>query len=296
MTQKLIYHGLVSRHAPLAIDLEIMRRTGFQGLEVSAMKMRAALESGITEQELSGWFHGIDVPGIGFLLDIERQSPLLDALIKDAHDLFRLAVIAGAKGVQVLTGPIQVQAVQAFAAGGNSGLYEGVLRLPRQEQMQITAVNLARLADIAAEYGLLLYLEALAWSPLNKLGDQVELIARADRPNLRLVVDLWHCYASGDRPEDVAALPRDLIYGVHVCDSLAYDGGVPDEVVLRDVPTGKGVLNLQDWVDAVKATGYEGWWSCELFCRRQHQENSFVVARTLYDQMARLIGTDSIAG
>jgi len=296
MTQKLIYHGLVSRHAPLAIDLEIMRRTGFQGLEVSAMKMRAALESGITEQELSGWFHGIDVPGIGFLLDIERQSPLLDALIKDAHDLFRLAVIAGAKGVQVLTGPVQVQAVQAFAAGGNYGLYEGVLRLPRQEQMQITAVNLARLADIAAEYGLLLYLEALAWSPLNKLGDQVELIARADRPNLRLVVDLWHCYASGDRPEDVAALPRDLIYGVHVCDSLAYDGGVPDEVVLRDVPTGKGVLNLQDWVDAVKATGYEGWWSCELFCRRQHQENSFVVARTLYDQMARLIGTDSIAG
>lgn len=290
MTHKLIYHGLVSRHAPLAIDLEIMQKAGFQGLEVSAAKMRAALEAGITEEELSGWLRGVDVPGVGFLLDIERQGQHFDILVQEAQDLFRLAVLAGAKGVQVLTGPVQVEAVQAFAASGNSGLYEGVLRLTRKDQMLITAANLARLADIAAEFGLLLYLEALAWSPLNKLRDQVELIERADRPNLRMVVDFWHCYASGDRPEDVAALPRHLIYGVHVCDSLTYQGGIPDEVILRDVPTGQGVLKLQDWVDAVKATGYEGWWSCELFCRRQQQENSFVVAGTLRNQMAHLIG------
>lgn len=295
MAQKLIYHGLVSRHAPLAIDLEIMRRSGFQGLEVSAAKMRTALESGITERELSTWLHGIDVPGIGFLMDIERLGPLFDALINDAHELFRLAVIAGAKGVQVLTGPVQVLAVQAFATGGNSGLYEGVIRSARQDQLKITAANLAQLADIATDYGLLLYLEALAWSPLNKLGDQVELIARADRPNLRMVVDFWHCYASGDTPDDVAALPRDLIYGVHVCDSLPYTGGIPDEVVLRDIPTGQGVLDLQNWVDAVKSTGYDGWWSCELFCRRQQQENSFEVARSLHDQMERLICTGAVA-
>ena len=70
MAQRLIYHGLVSRHAPLAMDLEIMRRTGFQGLEISAAKMRAALDAGIAEAELSGWLAGVDVPGIGFLLDI----------------------------------------------------------------------------------------------------------------------------------------------------------------------------------------------------------------------------------
>jgi sugar phosphate isomerase/epimerase len=290
MPQKLIYHGLVSRHAPLAIDLEIMRQTGFQGLEVSGAKMRAALEGGITEAELSAWLVPVDVPGIGFLLDLERQGRDHAALLQDARDLFRLAVLAGAKGVQVLTGPVQVQAVQAFAAGGHSGLYEGVLRLPREEQMRITARNLAQLADIAAENGLLLYLEALAWAPLNRLSDQVEVIRRANRDNLRLAVDFWHCYASGDRPEDVAALPGDLIYGVHVCDSLAFAGGIPDETLLRDVPTGQGALVLQDWVDAVKSTGYQGWWSCELFCRKQQQDNSFAVARDLHGLMARLIG------
>ncbi|MEY5038055.1 MAG: hypothetical protein RL472_1161 [Pseudomonadota bacterium] len=291
MTQKLIYHGLVSRHAPLAIDLEIMRQTGFQGLEVSAAKMRAALENGISEAELAAWLAPVDVPGLGFLLDIERHGSDHAALLQEARELFRLAVIAGARGVQVLTGPVQLQAVQAFAQGSHSGLYEGVLRLPRSEQVEITARNLAKLADIAAENGLLLYLEALAWAPLNRLADQVEVIRRADRSNLRLVVDFWHCYASGDRPEDVAALPRDLIYGVHVCDSLAFAGGIPDESVLRDVPTGKGALNLRDWVSAVKSTGYQGWWSCELFCRRQQQDNSFEVARDLHGLMAGLIDT-----
>jgi len=89
----------------------------------------------------------------------------------------------------------------------------------------------------------------------------------------------------------VAALPGDLIYGVHVCDSLPFTEGIPDESVLRDVPTGQGALILQEWVAAVKSTGYQGWWSCELFCRRQQQDNSFAVARELHSLMAGLIET-----
>ena len=40
MAQELIYHGLVSRHSTLAVDLEVMRRAGFHGLEISAAKMK----------------------------------------------------------------------------------------------------------------------------------------------------------------------------------------------------------------------------------------------------------------
>jgi sugar phosphate isomerase/epimerase len=105
-------------------------------------------------------------------------------------------------------------------------------------------------------------------------------------------VDFWHCYASGDGPEVVARIPSELIYGVHVCDSLRFDGGIPDEAILRDVGTGEGILPLTEWVDAVKSTGYQGWWSCELFCRRQQQEDSFAVARDLHRLMSRLILQD----
>lgn len=285
----LIYHGLVSRYSTLSIDLEIMRRTGFDGLEISAAKMRDVLAAGFTEAELAERLRGVSLPGIGFLLDVERHGTDEADLMADAEDIFRLAGIAGAKGVQVITGPVQVEAARAFAENRRWSGYAGVLGLPRDEQIAIISRNMARLADAAAAHGLLIYLEALAWLPLNRLSDQLEVIARADRPNLRLVVDFWHCFASGDAPEDVARLDPALIHGVHLCDSRALTGGIPDEAILRDVPTGGGVLQLSEWVDAVKATGYDGWWSCEMFCRRQQQDDSFKVATELHALMTRLV-------
>lgn len=266
-----------------------MRATGFAGLEISAAKMRSVLDAGFSETELAARLHGIDIPGIGFLLDIERHADAKPQLMLDACAIFQLAKIAGAKGVQVLTGPVQVETVQKHAAGLACALYKGVLGLPRSEQVAITAKNLADLADLAAEYGLVIYLEALAWSPLNTLADQQELIERAARDNIRMVIDYWHCHASGDTPDTVAKLDKNLIYGVHICDSLAFSGGIPDEAILRNVSTGAGVLNLRDWTDAVKATGYVGWWSCELFCKRDQQDDSFAVARALHDLMADLV-------
>lgn len=286
---KICYHALVSRHSTHAIDLEIMRQAGFDGLEANAGKMRAYLEAGHSEAELAALMRDVFVPGTGFLLDIERHGADEAALLREAEAMFHFARIAGAQGVQVLTGPVQVAAVLAHARGEATPLYTGLLGRPRAEQIRRTAANLARLADMAAAHGLLIYLEALAWAPLNRLADQLELIDAAGRGNIRLVVDYWHCYASGDTPDSVARLPAALIHGVHVCDSLPHPGGIPDEAVLRDVATGAGVLNLQGWTDAVKATGYVGWWSCELFCRRQQQGNSFAVARDLKALMQRLI-------
>jgi sugar phosphate isomerase/epimerase len=288
--QRLIYHGLVSRYSTLSMDLEIMRAAGFSGLEISAAKMRDVLAAGFSEAELAARLHDVDVPGIGFLIDIERQGAAEALMLREAEDIMRLARIAGAAGVQVLTGPVQVEAVRAHAEGRVSPLYSGVVGRPRSEQMAVTAHALARLADMAAAHGLLVYLEALAWTPLRTLADQVELIDRAARDNIRLAVDFWHCYAAGDTPDTVARLDGALIHGVHVCDSLAFAGGIPDEAMLRDVPTGSGVLRLRDWADAVKATGYVGWWSCELFCRRQQQDNSFAVARDLRALMADIVG------
>lgn len=276
--QQILLHSLIAKYAPMTMDLRIAQELGYDGIELSAAKMRAFLDAGWSEAELAARLRPVNIPGIGFLLDLERHGPDEATLLKDAEALFHLAGLAGAGGVQVLTGPVDLAAARRHAAGLPVGGYAGVLGLDRADQMAISARNLARLADMAAGRGLLIYLEALGWCPLNSLADQVEMIARADRPNIRMVVDFWHCYVSGDTPERVAKLDRDLIYGVHVCDSLRHDGGLPDEPVLRDVATGAGVLRLQDWVDAVKSTGYVGWWSGELFCRKDHQDDSFKVA------------------
>jgi len=197
--------------------------------------------------------------------------------------------LAGAKGVQIITGPVSVQTVRAQITGIDLSSYSGVLTYPREEQLAITARNLTVLADMAAQHNLVLYLEALGWLPLNTFADQLELIDRTGKDNVRLVVDFWHCYVSGDTPDTVSRLDPNLIYGVHVCDSLAFEADIPDEAVLRDVPTGSGVLDLAQWVDAVKSTGFVGWWSPELFCRKQHQENSFEVGENLRTLLTQLV-------
>jgi len=80
--------------------------------------------------------------------------------------LFDLAGIAGVRRVQILIGPVQLAAVQVRAAGQNSGSCEGVLRKTRADQARITSANMARLAEMAVEAGLLLYLEALVRPPV----------------------------------------------------------------------------------------------------------------------------------
>lgn len=291
LQNQLIFHSMASRPNSLAIDIAIARRLGFDGLETSGAKIAAFLEAGFTERELKERLDGLFLPGIGFLIDLERQGDGRAQMLREAEALCGLAVAAGAKGIEAITGPLDIRVFEPDAAARHPGLYRGLIDLPEADQTELTARNLQAVADIAAAHGLVVYLEALSWTPLNTLDAQRRILDLCKRDNVRIVIDFWHSYTSGDTPERISRLDKDLIYGVHLCDSLPFTGGIPNEPVLRDVPTGRGVLDLREWVEAVQSTGYRGWWSCELFCRRQHQDDSFAVAAELKAVMERLIPT-----
>lgn len=286
---QLIFHSMASKPNTLAIDIAIARSLGFDGLETSGPKITAFLDAGFTAQDLKARLDGLFLPGIGFLIDLERQGDGRRQMRAEAEQLCALASAAGAKGIEAITGPLDIRVFEAGGAERYPDLYRGLIDQPTDAQTALTAANLQAVADIAASHGLLVYLEALSWTPLNSMDKQLRVLDRCRRDNVRIVIDFWHSYTSGDTPERIARLDKDLIYGVHLCDSLPYTGGIPNEPVLRDVPTGDGVLDLQSWVDAVKSTGYTGWWSCELFCNRQHQDDSFAVASDLKALMERLI-------
>jgi len=286
---ELTFHPTLARYGSLALDVKIAKSIGFSALELSALKLKQYFSAGYSKRDLETLLDGLSIPGIGWLDDIERTGALYSGLMADAEAVFSLAADCGATGVQVLTGPLNVEAVIEHQQHGRSGHYSGLLGYSLDEQKKITAGNLRALADLAAEAGLTLYLEALAWTPMAGISNQLELIDRAERPNIKLLVDFWHCYASGETADAISRIDPHYLYGVHVCDSLKWDGNIPDESVLRDVPTGKGVLDLSVWVQAVKATGYSGWWSCELFCRKQHQADSFEVAQEYFNLLNTLL-------
>ena len=264
-SNQLIFHSMASRWNTLSIDIDIASSLGFDGLETSGPKIAAFLDAGFTQQDLKARLGDLFLPGIGFLINVERQGERSD-MLREAERLCQLAVAAGAKGIEAITGPLDLRVFEAGSTERHPTLYRGLIDFPRDTQTTLTADNLRAVADIASSYGLVVYLEALSWTPLNTMDDQLRVIDLCKRDNVKLVIDFWHSYTSGDTPQRIARLDRELIYGVHLCDSLPFAGGIPNEAILRDVPTGSGVLDLQSWVDAVKATGFTGWWSCELFC------------------------------
>jgi sugar phosphate isomerase/epimerase len=62
----------------------------------------------------------------------------------------------------------------------------------------------ATLCDRAAEHGLLVHLEWLAWSRIFDLATAWEVVRLADRPNGGLNVDTWHCARTGTTPRSCA--------------------------------------------------------------------------------------------
>ncbi|MCB6184429.1 sugar phosphate isomerase/epimerase [Leeia sp. TBRC 13508] len=285
----IILHSTATKYLSIEEDLKIATELGFDGIETSKFKVQSYLETGKTKVDLSALLKNYYVPGFGFLIDIERHGADSVSLFNEAESLFETAHLIGAGGVQILTGPVDVNAVLEFKQFGKSERYTGVLGLSKEEQHKITAANMRKLADMASDYGLILYLETLSWAPVSGISQSVALINQAERDNLKIVIDYWHCYTSGVTPEEVSKLDKNLIYGVHVCDSLPYGGEVPNEEVLRDIPTGEGVLDLKEWTDAVKSTGYNGWWSCELFCKKQQEEDGRTVAQSLKTTLENLI-------
>ena len=197
--------------------------------------------------------------------------------------------VVGAPAMQMCTGPVDVTVVQDFKAGrlaDDDPRFRGLLGRPEAEVIEETAARVALAAAIAAAHGLDLFLEPLGWAPVCHVNQALEILERINRPNARIVVDFWHFWVTGSTPEDVAKLDKDLISAVHVCDGLPVPTGeVPDQRVSRNVWTGGGSIPLQEWVDAVKATGYDGWYCSEIFHDHSAELDFHLVAQTLLGHM-----------
>ena len=72
------------------------------------------------------------------------------------------------------------------------------------DDLDLTAEQLHRVGEVAAEAGVTVAYEALAWGRhVNRVGQAWEAVVRADHPAITLAVDTFHLLARGD---DGAAL------------------------------------------------------------------------------------------
>lgn len=113
--------------------------------------------------------------------------------------------------------------------------------------------RLARLADLAAERKLDVGLEFMPLTPgCTHIAQAVDLVRRAARPNLGIAVDFLHLVRSGGTPQDVAAVPAELLAYAQLCDGahLGRSSDYMSEAFDRLAP-GAGVFPCAAILDAL---------------------------------------------
>jgi len=260
-------------HGNLVTDYRIAKETGYDGLEVWVPKLLGYLDVGYTVEDLKPLCCEIPTVCLNALTNIERIEPKEHK--KLLAECERLCAAAEA---------LKCPTIQLVAICGLEGR-------PWQEVRDLTAKNIAQLADIGTAHDVRFQLEPLAWSPIHTLAQSLEVIDAAARDNVGMVIDFWHLYAGeGTSPDEVAKLDASLIYGVHFCDGIAHSKGTKwVEGKLRGFLPGEGKIPIKEWVDAVRATGFDGVWSSELFSPKHWEWDLWQIAREAKARMERYL-------
>jgi 4-hydroxyphenylpyruvate dioxygenase len=128
------------------------------------------------------------------------------------------------------------------------------------------AADFHELGERAAKRGLRVGYEALAWGRhIHDHRDAWEIVRRADHPNIGLILDSFHTLARKIDVNSIRSIPKEKIFIVQLADAPLIDMDLLYwSRHYRNMP-GEGDLAVTDFTRAVAATGYDGYFSLEIF-------------------------------
>ena len=252
---------LVLVQTDLLGSIEAANQAGYDALELRASVIADFLAQGHRADEVRRAFEAVSVRphAIGVIENIDLpESASGDGVVAFCHQMCAFAEEIRCPNVQVLSG--------TTLAGK-----------PWATICKETATGLRRMADIASGYGITLVYEPLAWRPVRRVEQAVEIIAEANRPNIGVLLDTFHIFAGGDDLEMIRQLDPRLMPTVHKGDAVASGRGWSDAD--RYVMPGDGIVPLQEILRAILDTGYNGVISDEVLPRPDLGKEPGQVAR-----------------
>lgn len=125
---------------------------------------------------------------------------------------------------------------------------------------------LARLGDRAAATGQRIVLEPAAVAMVESVPRGSELVSRAGRDNIGLLVDLWHVLRAGTTPEElVSSIPHGQVWAVELTDADREPvGDLFTDTVDNRRYCGEGDIDIPAIVGALRTLGFDGPWGVEI--------------------------------
>jgi 2-keto-myo-inositol isomerase len=134
----------------------------------------------------------------------------------------------------------------------------------------------------------------LAFEFLGKPGCSVptldmatEIVEAVDRPNVGMVIDTFHFYAGGSRRDDLERAPIERVLVLHIngCEDL------PREQLsdAHRLYPGEGAIPIDDIAGTLRARGFDGVVSVEIFRPAYWEQEPREVARTARMKAAQVL-------
>jgi sugar phosphate isomerase/epimerase len=243
-------------------DYARARRDGHDDAEMRTMLDDHGLV--VAEVDPAWWW----TPGAA---ELGRGLADIDTLEVFAHgedDLFRFAEALGARSLNA-----------ADVFGGTWTVEEG-------------AEAYATLCDRAAQHGLLVHLEWLAWSRIPDLATAWEVVRLADRPNGGLNVDTWHCARTGTTADDLRSIPGDRVLAIQLDDGpAAPEENLIDATLHNRLLPGEGDFDLAGFLGALADMGVVAPVGVEVFSDALHASGPEAAARAAADATRNVLAT-----
>jgi 4-hydroxyphenylpyruvate dioxygenase len=154
----------------------------------------------------------------------------------------------------------------------------------------LAAAQLAALADRAAQRGMRIAYEALAWGRHVSTWDHSwRIVQRADHPALGLCLDSFHVLSREVSPDGIAGITGGKIFFLQLADAPHLRMDVLQWSRHHRLFPGQGAFGLRGFVELVLAAGYDGPLSLEVFNDVFRQADP---ARTAVDAMRSLIALE----
>ena len=158
----------------------------------------------------------------------------------------------------------------------------------------LAAEQLARLADRAAQRGMRIAYEALAWGRHVSTWDRSwRIVQRADHQALGLCLDSFHVLSREVSPDGIAGITPGKIFFLQLADAPHLHMDVLQWSRHHRLFPGQGAFDLPRFVSLVLAAGYDGPLSLEVFNDVFRQSDP---ARTAVDAMRSLTALEDRLG
>jgi sugar phosphate isomerase/epimerase len=255
----------------LTTDIRVAKETGWDAIEFYIPKLARYLDAGYSVADIQAQMGDLRLGVINSFLHIERQDA--DERRQLREQCRRMCHVARALGCSAL---------QVIALNGLEG--EAWPDMRRK-----IGSSLAELADIAAPFGVTLALEPVTFTPLRTLSQGLEVLDAAGRSNVGLCLDTFHLWTAGSPWDEVAKVDPSLIVVAHISDVTPMQGEIWSDAD-RDVLPGEGILPVQEGIEAIQATGYDGLWCVEMMGAHHWEWDPYVLAQELRERAGALLG------